>query len=368
MSAPLRWGIAGYGWLARDYAAPALRALPGARLVAAYDVDPAARQAARATGLATTADLAAFLAGIDAVYVATPNHAHRGLVETAAARGVHVLCEKPMATTLAEGEAMLAACRRADVAYATAYDQRHHPAHVALRDLVRAGELGTVTAIRIVYACWVPSDWAADNWRVDPARSGGGALVDLVPHGLDLVATLLDDSVAEARALAQHRVHRYAVDDGALVIARTRGDVLAQLHVAYNHPESLPRRRLEVVGTEGLAVAENTMGQDPGGSLRVTNASTGDRRSVTFDGDASPFAGLVASFTKRILDGGRFDADVAARERVALAVLEGLLREIERETPDAASALRLPQLRLLAALVRVAAGVPGLRGRSQRPT
>lgn len=327
----LRWGIVGYGWLARDYADPALRALVDARLVAVCDPDPIARELARSRGLIAVTDIDALCDLIDVVYIATPNSTHRGLVEHAAARGKHVLCEKPMATSLADGEAMLAACAHANVAYATAYDQRHHPAHRGLRASIAAGELGIVTAIRIVYACWLPATWTDDNWRVDAARSGGGALVDLAPHGLDLVAMLLDDEIVEARAFAQRRVHTYDVDDGATIVARTRGDVLAQLHVAYNYPETLPRRRLEVVGTRGLATATDTMGQTPGGTLAICDAATGHSNAIVFDELASPFAGLVRSFTNSVASGSGFDRSAAERERSALAIFDRLVRDAASE-------------------------------------
>lgn len=327
----LRWGIVGYGWLARDYADPAVRSLENARLVAACDPDPAARELARSRGLVAVADIEALCDLVDIVYIATPNSTHRDLVERAAARGKHVLCEKPMATSLADGDAMFAACSRANVAYATAYDQRHHPAHLRLRDAIAAGDLGIVTAIRIVYACWLPAAWTGDNWRVDASRSGGGALVDLAPHGLDLVAMLLGDEVVEARTLAQRRVHEYRVDDGAAIVARTRGDVLAQLHVAYNHPETLPRRRLEIVGTGGLATATDTMGQTPGGNLEICDAVTGRSRALAFDETASPFAGLVHTFTDRVASGARFDAAAAERERSALAIFADLVRDAATE-------------------------------------
>ena len=327
----LHWGIVGYGWLARDYADPALRSLTAARLVAACDPDPAARELARARGLIAVGDIEALCDLVDIVYVATPNATHRDLVERAAARGKHVVCEKPMATSLDDGEAMLAACARANVSYATAFDQRYHPAHIGLRDVIAAGDLGIVTAIRIVYACWVPAAWTGDNWRVDAARSGGGALVDLAPHGLDLVAMLLGDEIAEARTFAQRRVHEYHVDDGAVIVARTRGDVLAQLHVAYNHPESLPRRRLEVVGTGGLATARDTMGQAPGGTLAIRDAATGRSHPIAFDETASPFEGLVHSFTEVVASGAGFDRAAAERERAALAIFAGLVRDAARE-------------------------------------
>jgi len=294
------WGVAGCGWVARDHALPALRATPGARVVALHDRDPRALARVLADAPAHT-DLDAFLAtpGLHAVYVAVPNAAHREVVEAAAAAGKAVLCEKPLAADLADARAMVAAARDAGVLLGTAYDQRWHPAHVRLRELVP--ELGTVTAVRIVYCCWLPADWTPDgrphdNWRVDRARAGGGAAIDLAPHGLDLAGVLLGEDVVELRALLQRRVQDYPVDDGALLSGRTAGGVLVDLHVAFNTPDALPRRRLEVVGTRGTAVAVDTMGQTAGGSLTLHRP---DPVVVPFAAD-SPFAAQFAAFTAAV--------------------------------------------------------------------
>jgi predicted dehydrogenase len=294
------WGIAGCGWVARDHALPGLLAAPGARLVALHDRDPAALARVPVEAPRTT-DPAAFLAtpGLDAVYVAVPNAGHRAVVEAAAAAGRAVLCEKPLAADVADAEALVAAADRAGVLLGTAYDQRWHPAHVRLRELLP--ELGTVTAVRIVYCCWLPADWSPDgrphdNWRVDPARAGGGAAIDLAPHGLDLAGVLLGEDVEQLTAVLQTRVHGYGVDDGALLSGRTAGGVLVDLHVAYNTPDALPRRRLEVVGTRGMAVAVDTLGQTAGGSLTLHRPEPVD---VPFAGTA-PFAAQFAAFTAAV--------------------------------------------------------------------
>jgi predicted dehydrogenase len=332
--------------VARDHLLPGLRATPGVRLVAACDRDPAAaaRLAAAARSAPTarpaepaptvdgepcvTTDLDVLLAtpGLDAVYVATPNAAHRAVVEAVAERGVPVLCEKPLAADVADAEAIVAAC--AGQLAATAFDQRFHPAHRRIAEIVAAGELGTVTAVRIVYACWLPPDWSPygpppqqsagrtrsghapstavadpprhDNWRVDPVRAGGGALVDLAPHGIDLVGALLGgDDLDTLDVLLQHRVHDYPVDDGAVLAGRTAGDVLFSGHVAFNTPDTLPRRRLEVVGTRAQLVAENTMGQTAGGRLTRTGAD-GTVADVPFDTTTGPFAAQLAAFSAAV--------------------------------------------------------------------
>ena len=299
----IAWGIAGCGWVARDYVGPAIAASTRCKLAALHDRSPdaLARAAALFPQATPYADPAAFFAAIAAVYIASPNDTHRTLVEAAAAARVPVLCEKPMATTLADARAMIAACERAGVPYATAFDQRFHSAHQHLARLLRRNALGTVTAVRIAYCCWVGPEFGAaeegGNWRIDPARAGGGALIDLAPHGLDLACYLLEDRITDIAALGQSRVHGYAVEDGALVIARTAGGVLVQLHVAYNCPESFPRRRLELIGTTAQAVATDTMGQTPGGTLAITDAGTGASWRVEVPGaERSPFLNQIEAF------------------------------------------------------------------------
>ncbi len=321
------WGIVGFGWVAQDYMAPAI-AGAGDRLVAVADPDPAARLRAEAAGATACDDVAALAADprVDAVYVATPNHLHADAVAVLAAAGKAVLCEKPMATNLADARRMAAACRRAGTLYGTAFDQRHHPAHRAMRDAIRGGTIGRPSAVRIVYACWVGADWAdgaaRENWRIDAAKAGGGALIDLAPHGLDLVEFLLSSPVVEIAAMMQTRIQDYAVDDGAVLIGRTGDGVLATLNVAYNCPETLPRRRLEVVGSMGMLVAEDTMGQDPGGRVTRIDGVTGASAPLPVtDADASPFLNQVRAFgaAMRSGDWAEFSAE---RDLHTMALIE----------------------------------------------
>ena len=314
MTAKIGWGIIGCGWVARDYVAPGIVHAPNARLLALHDPDPAAMTAiaVSAPGAVSSTDLGAFLEtpGLDAVYIATPNHLHRPLTEAGARAGKHVLCEKPMATTTADAEAMTRACADAGVQYGTAFDQRFQARHRKLKELASSGALGTITAARIHYACWTPGDWvpptqaAHDNWRVDPARAGGGAFIDLAPHGLDLLQWILGEPVAEVACLFQRRVFDYPVDDGAALIGQFASGALLTMNVAYNCPDAFPRRTLELVGTDAMAIAVNTMGQTPGGTLTLVDARTGDAREVAVSEaeDVSPFETQIAAFSLSLLD------------------------------------------------------------------
>lgn len=273
----------------------------GHELVAIADPSPQARAHAEADNIAAYAEVDQMIAAgsCDLVYVATPNKDHAAPVQALLASGLAVLCEKPMAASLDDAEVIAAAAMASSSLYGTAFDQRYHPAHRAMRDAIKAGNIGKPVAIRIVYACWVDPRWSptgADNWRADPAAAGGGAVIDLALHGLDLAQLLLGEPVNDLHIILQRRVHDYAVDDGGMITGRTANGVLMSSHVAYNCPSELPRRRLEVIGDTGQLVAVDTMGQSAGGSVTHYCGSTGITSDVAFDKTISPFTVQVAAF------------------------------------------------------------------------
>lgn len=295
---PRRWGIAGYGWVARDFMGPAIKA-SGDVLAAIADPSEVSRMRAKADGIAAFASLDAMLAEADCdiVYVATPNDRHAETVRDVVKHGLPVLCEKPMAATLADAEAIAAAVAGSRVVYGTAFDQRHHPAHAAMRERIRANAIGKPIAVRIVYGCWVGPLWSPagnDNWRADPTAAGGGATIDLSLHGLDLVQFLLGEPISRLHITLQRRVHAYTVDDGGMLVGRTAAGVLVSSHVAYNNLENLPRRRLEVLGAAGLLVAIDTMGQTAGGTVTLHQGDAVE--NVAFDTARSPFTAQAQAF------------------------------------------------------------------------
>ena len=296
----MRWGIAGFGWVAREFMAPGIIEAGG---VISAVADPSCNARSHApTGATVFPTLEAMLAdgGIDVVYVATPNHAHRAPVVAAADARLAVLCEKPIAANLEDAEITATVVSKAGVVYGTAFDQRYHPAHRAAANAIAQGEIGRPLAIRIVYACWVDPGWspdggAHDNWRADPAKAGGGAVIDLALHGLDLAQLLIGEPIETLHIALQRRVHDYPVDDGGMLTGRSADGVLFQSHVAYNCAEVLPRRRLEVLGETGMLVAIDTMGQTAGGHLTRRCGKSGEEHVITFD-QTSPFTAQATAF------------------------------------------------------------------------
>ena len=235
-----------------------------------------------------------------------------------------------MALSLVQAQHMVDECAINGVVYATAFDQRSHAAHQLLREKTQSGELGEITSIRVHYACWTPTDWrpptddgAHENWRVDPQKAGGGAFMDLAPHGLDLAQMLLSEEIVEIACLLQRRVFDYPVDDGAALIGRFASGALFSQQVAYNCPDAFSRRTLEVIGTRAMARLHNTLGQPPGGSFELISAHGGESERVELNPalDVSPFQNGIEAFSRCLLEGQPFPFS-PSRDLHTMAILE----------------------------------------------
>ena len=237
-----------------------LAKMPTVELVGIWDADPArAGAAAKAAGtraLPTTDDL---LDAVDGVVIASTNADHLELTKLAAAAGADVLCDKPLATTVADAEEMVAVCDRAGVRLMTAFPMRFSPAMLSLESSVRSGALGAIVCLEGVNSSRMPDTLAP--WFVDPARSGGGALMDHVVHLADLYRWILRDEVVEVYAVAnrilQERFDR--VETSGLVMLRFAGGVFATIDCSWSKPRSYPTwggLSIDAIGTAGVIRAD----------------------------------------------------------------------------------------------------------------
>ena len=201
---PVRFGFLGAGWIAHRALAPAVHAADGARLQAV-----AARDAARAGELApagrTYADYRAVLDDpeVDVVYISLSNEAHRPWTLEALEAGKHVLCEKPLGLDAAEVSQMLAAAKAADRLLVEAFWYRWHPRTRRLEQLLRQGALGPVQQVEAEF-CFDGGDdpRMAGNFRLDPARGGGG-LYDVGCYAISAAHLALGPDLAVERAQAR---------------------------------------------------------------------------------------------------------------------------------------------------------------------
>ncbi|HYY81421.1 MAG TPA: Gfo/Idh/MocA family oxidoreductase [Actinomycetes bacterium] len=217
--APLRIALLGTGWV-MDFHARAVAAHPGAEAVAAANWrEPSLRRLAERHAIPrTTTDWRALAADprVDAAVIATPNGLHAEQAVAFLEAGKHVLVEKPMARTLAEADAMVAAARGSGARLMVAHCWRFHADVRALRARVAAGELGEVVKTRGygVHARWGPS-----GWFTDPELAGGGALLDMGVHAIDTARYLLGDpQPLRVCAAVGTRYGSYQVDDDAVLL------------------------------------------------------------------------------------------------------------------------------------------------------
>jgi predicted dehydrogenase len=217
--ARLRVALLGTGWI-MDFHARAVLEHPGAELAAAANWRrPSLDRLAERHGIArTTTDWRALAAdpGVDAAVVGTPNALHAPQAIAFLDAGKHVLVEKPMAASLAEADAMVAAARRSGAFLMVAHCWRFHPEVRALRARVEAGELGEIVKTRSYggHAGWGPS-----GWFTDPVLAGGGALVDMGVHAIDTARYLLGDpEPVRVCAAVGTRYGAYPVDDDAVLL------------------------------------------------------------------------------------------------------------------------------------------------------
>jgi len=261
----LRLGLIGCGFVAALHSR-SIKALVDAGLVdaavaATCDLDRSrAESFARAHGAAAEAtdDVGEVLAAVDAVYVCTPTASHRGLVEAAAGAGVAVFCEKPLATTLADAEAMAASVGSAGVAAQVGLVLRTSPSYGRLVDVVRSGDLGRPLAVVFRDDQYFPTQGQyASSWRGDVAVAGGGTLLEHSIHDLDVLRWLLGDVTSVSARTANFAGHP-GVEDVAAATLTFAGGTTASLVSVWHQILSRPSGRyLEVICERGMAVADS---------------------------------------------------------------------------------------------------------------
>ena len=300
----LGWGIIGPGDIAERVTAPAMAQAPGSRLVAVFRRDRAAGEAfAERHGAARAYDQLDHLLAdpeVQAVYVATPVSRHAPDTLAAAAAGKHVLCEKPLALSSAEGIAMRDACAQAGRILMPCFYQRFNARHRKIKELLEAGILGRITLVRMNF-----SGRFADRpgaWRQDPATAGGGCYMDNASHCVDLLRFFFG-GVREVVAFTDTLAAQYKVEDTATSLLRLQGGAHAVVTSCWStgDPDEHRSSSLEIHGTEGVILASPLHDKQSRGVLRVVTRSGEEQ----FTAEASTHVALLEEFTQAVSEGRR---------------------------------------------------------------
>lgn len=236
VSLPVTFALVGYGGFAEMLVEQVFERLQQVRVVAVCDPDPA-RRAAAATRLAvpTYGDIEKLLAGSDseALAILTPHDTHRGMVERAAAAGRHVFCEKAMAVSVEDCEAMISATEEAGVTLAVGHMQKLQRPHARVAALAGSGLYGRPVAVDVAGYHWCPV--VAGWWRAKTAC--GGLLYWAGVHELDTMRAIVQDDVREVFAVAGPRTDDYTEYESSIVVTiRFERGALGTLRVAELDP------------------------------------------------------------------------------------------------------------------------------------
>lgn len=290
------WGIAGLGRIAGTEIAPAVTSAGNSTLAAvcSRDAERARNFAAQHGAAAGYDDYRAMLddPAIDAVYIATPNALHADQVVQAAEAGKHVLCDKPLATTVHDAERSLAACQAAGVRLGVTFQTRNHEGMGDLRQLVAGGEIGSVRLAQIEVS---PGRALPRGWRTDPTLAGLGVMNNLGVHAYDLLRYLLDAEVVEATAVVDVEPD-FEVDTMALALLRFDNGALAYVNANQSVPNS--QSDLSMYGTEGTVLGRRITRPNLAGSISVLGRSGSTERQVS---TAGAFVATVAGFADAVL-------------------------------------------------------------------
>jgi len=243
---PMRVGLIGCGTIAYWSHLRTLQQLNGVTLAAAADPDPIARALAASIVRGPVYDQSSdlLLDDIDAVVISAPNESHAELTVAAVRAGKHVYVEKPLATTASEARSVVDVVSQSKVVATVGFNYRYHTAHQRAWALLRNGRIGNVRVVQSAF-CEPVSLQMMPEWKRRRA-SGGGALLDLASHHIDLLRWFLEDEVATvyARITSSRTEH-----DGATLALTMRGGVQAQVYASFC---AGPADFLEFIGDRGV--------------------------------------------------------------------------------------------------------------------
>jgi predicted dehydrogenase len=256
----VRVGLVGCGKVGSIHAA-ALRAIPEAEFVAACDAKPD-----RAGAFAAKYDVRPFTeitamireAGVEAAVIGTPHPLHAEPAIRAAEAGVHILVEKPMAATLADCDAMLAAARTSGVTLGVISQRRLYEPVARMKAAIDAGKIGKpALGVFQMYSWRDPDYYASDPWRGRWDTEGGGVLVNQSPHQLDILLWLMGPAAEVSGFWANLNHPTVEVDDTAVAAIRFRSGGLGSVITSVSQKPGV-YTKVHVHGSNGASVGVET--------------------------------------------------------------------------------------------------------------
>lgn len=271
----VRWGVIGAGGIADRRTLPGMMLSEEAELIAVMEINDELAENLRVKYGAKRAytDHKALLADpeVDVVYIASPVNCHKEQAIDAARAKKDILLEKPICLDIADAEEVLRVCEEEGVKIATGFLMRFHAINAKIRELVQSGAIGQVVSCRAQFTCWYPDIPGA--WRQVKALSGGGALMDLGVHCIDLLQYIVGSKAKRVASFSRTNTFNYEVEDQASLMMELENGAFAYVESNFNVPDAVPSK-LEIFGTGGSIVAYGTLSQVEGGTIDVIAADS----------------------------------------------------------------------------------------------
>jgi 1,5-anhydro-D-fructose reductase (1,5-anhydro-D-mannitol-forming) len=295
------WGLIGAGRIADDRVLPGINAFPGNKLVAVVSRDQGRADAVAkkfgAQHAYTSYDEMLRNPEVTVVAIHTPNALHAELAIAAAQAGKHVFCDKPMATSVADAERMVAECDKAGVKLGVFFHNRFMPCFTDTRRIIASGEIGEVQLVQLEASPGARPGGRLGSWRVDPSIAGLGTTYSIGVHVYDILRYLLASEVATASAFFDKP--RGVMEEINMSMLRFENGVIAQLSVYENSP--LPHNDFIVYGTKGRLTGRGLTRSRAGGELQLT--TTDDTMRTTQYPPINAHGECIAAFSTALLEG-----------------------------------------------------------------
>jgi len=328
---PLKIGVIGCGSIAKHRHIPEYMANEHAEIVAVCDVvKDRAEEMADQIGAKAYTDYKDLLKdeSIEAVSVCTPNALHAPISVDALKAGKHVLCEKPMATSTEEAEAMIVAANEAGRKLMIGHNQRFVPSHQKAKELISKGDAGKIYSFRTAFGHGGPEGWSVDgkdSWFFKKEEAFIGAMGDLGVHKTDLMRYILGEEFVEVGAFVETSSKENAdVDDTAVCVLKTESGTIGTLAASWSYQKE--DNSTVIYGEKAVLRLE----EDPVNSL-VVQYSTGEVVKYelggiqTNDDGGQSASGVIDRFVTSVVE----DVPAAVPGEEAMKSLQVVLGALE---------------------------------------
>jgi predicted dehydrogenase len=310
----VRYGVIGCGAIGQRRHIPEIAANEDAVLAALCDINPARLQevATKYAVSATFTDYRQMLrsADLDAVVVGTPNYLHSPQTLDALAAGMHVLVEKPMATTRQEAKSMIAASKKAKKLLMVGLNQRFMPPHVKAREILASGRIGRILSFRTAFKHGGPERWCIDKsndtWFFRKKEAVLGVTGDLGIHKADLMRFLLGEDFVSVSGIVStldkrdHTGRMIQLEDNAYLICKMKSGIPGSIIISWTNYGEPEANYTVIYGSEAVLM----LATDPVWGVIVRQRNGVEERykvGAVATNEKQVTSGVVDAFTRCIL-------------------------------------------------------------------